>query len=396
METHTAAWKRKNMKYEEASHRFLQGDEEEAKIRDRERFVSAINGGRAFSGVIARSNEMVERRRKQQLEAKQREEENRQGHEFKARPLHIADEDWQTIQGRQTVRREQRVQLRKEMMSSISHLPRRMAMHAQKQKETVAVATDGRLNESEIRKKVRSVPPEKIRQILSRRQQRWDSQLQANKRTKKPLVPQVLPMEEREKLWRQRAQERTSRERPQSSSAYQSKQGNGIGRKKKRTRLAHTHVVPRTTTNFQMKTAHMQARREEESNAVKQEQDKETARHAQEQVTGKRLAQVMARMDREQARLAKRDTVEEANKKARESRERYRKALLENKRKLEQAMKEAPTLWERHDAEMRREMAKRFALRRVAERVLGTGDWRGNTAAEKLFDEEERAILSLF
>lgn len=64
-----------------------------------------------------------------------------------------------------------------------------------------------------------------------------------------------------------------------------------------------------------------------------------------------------------------------------------------------QAARDAPTLWERHDAELRKEEAKRVALSTIAERVFGsTGkdcdNWRGS-AAEKLFDEEERALLGL-
>lgn len=54
-----------------------------------------------------------------QVDAEDKEEENRRSCEFKARPLHIADEDWQTIQNRQIVRRKQRNQMRKQMVSDI-------------------------------------------------------------------------------------------------------------------------------------------------------------------------------------------------------------------------------------------------------------------------------------
>lgn len=66
-----------------------------------------------------------------------------------------------------------------------------------------------------------------------------------------------------------------------------------------------------------------------------------------------------------------------------------------------QASRDAPTLWERHDAELRKEEAKRVALSTIAERVFGAAstdaeneNWRGR-AAEKIFDEEERAVLGL-
>lgn len=64
-----------------------------------------------------------------------------------------------------------------------------------------------------------------------------------------------------------------------------------------------------------------------------------------------------------------------------------------------QATRDAPTLWERHDAEVRKEAAKRIALSTIAEKVFGAGSvgaeresWRGS-GVDKLFDEEERALL---
>lgn len=41
--------------------------EEELQARDRERFILSVTEGAEFSGVIARSNEMVERRRKRMV-----------------------------------------------------------------------------------------------------------------------------------------------------------------------------------------------------------------------------------------------------------------------------------------------------------------------------------------
>lgn len=142
-------------------------------------------------------------------------------------------------------------------------------------------------------------------------------------------------MEEREKVYRQRAQERAQREQAQSSSACQSKRTNETRRKKNRKNSA-APVVPGTTANFQMKISQVRAKREKESDDLRREKRKETARHVLEQVTSKRLAQVMARIDRQQGRLARRDTAEEAHERASESRARYRNALAENRQKLEQ------------------------------------------------------------
>lgn len=38
-------------------------DEEESRTKDRVRFIAAINSGREFSGVMARSHDMLKRRR---------------------------------------------------------------------------------------------------------------------------------------------------------------------------------------------------------------------------------------------------------------------------------------------------------------------------------------------
>jgi len=65
-----------------------------------------------------------------------------------------------------------------------------------------------------------------------------------------------------------------------------------------------------------------------------------------------------------------------------------------------QAKRDAPTLWERHDAEIRKEEAKRIALSTIAERVFGSSkgadreDWRGS-AVRTIFDAEESAMLGL-
>eukprot|EP00752_Nemacystus_decipiens_P010028 g8941.t1 len=153
-------------------------DEEETRTKDRARLIAAVNGGREFSGVIARSHDMLRRRRQRIVDAEEQAEESRKSHEFKARPLHIADEDWQTIQNRQT-------------MSSMSRLPKRMAMHELQRKAAAAGATA--IAEKEATQTTRSkscASPEQIRQVLSRRQRLWDQQLLAAKRTKEPVVPQ--------------------------------------------------------------------------------------------------------------------------------------------------------------------------------------------------------------
>lgn len=67
-----------------------------------------------------------------------------------------------------------------------------------------------------------------------------------------------------------------------------------------------------------------------------------------------------------------------------------------------QATAHRPTLWERHDEDIRKEMAKRAALSSLAERVFkfgaaggDGGQWKTGAAIDNIFDEEERAALGL-
>ena len=71
----------------------------------------------------------------------------------------------------------------------------------------------------------------------------------------------------------------------------------------------------------------------------------------------------------------------------------------------EQVTADRPTLWQQHDAELRKETAKRMALSLVAERVFRTGPtidstadsahWKRGSAAYKIFDEEEMAVMGM-
>ena len=69
----------------------------------------------------------------------------------------------------------------------------------------------------------------------------------------------------------------------------------------------------------------------------------------------------------------------------------------------EQVTADRPTLWEQHDAELRKETAKRMALSLIAEKVFRTGPtsttdsshWKRGSAADKIFDEEEMAVMGM-
>lgn len=147
---------------------------------------------------------------------------------------------------------------------------------------------------------------------------------------------QVLPMEEREKVYRQRAQLRAKREKDKSYWASQRLEEETKRKKEKAAIPAQAPVIPRTTQKCLTKKAQVQARQKRESDDIKREERKEKARHARQLEVGRALAEVMRRIDRQQGRLAPRETDQDAQLKARESHERYHQALKDNKIKLEQ------------------------------------------------------------
>lgn len=78
--------------------------------------------------------------------------------------------------------------------ASSSRLPRRMAMHALQQNTTNIDAASRRRQapaEGGVSSSGRCVAPDRIREVLARKQQRWDQQLASTQRKKKPVVPQV-------------------------------------------------------------------------------------------------------------------------------------------------------------------------------------------------------------
>ncbi|CAM9297218.1 unnamed protein product [Ascophyllum nodosum] len=400
MEVHTIAWKKRVQQQKEHDLR-MKLEEQGAKEKDRERFAAGLKEGTAFCGVIARSNEMMERRRKKIMESETRDEATRRSYQFKARPVHITDEDWRTIQERQETRRKERCKLRQEKVLRESRLPSRMEKHAKKKKAVGSgEAGDEISNPVETRPTSGSklLAPERIREMMARKQRLWDKRLAAARLKKKPVVPKTLPMEEREKMYRERAKERAQRERQRVDAARQLEEKERHRRREKAF-AARVPVAPRTTHSFLLKTAQVQARINQARDDAKREEQRRLELRAQQRETGRALMEVMKDIDGQQGRLDYRDADRRAKQKARENTINYRNALKENRVRLEKSIAGWPTLLEQHDAAMRKATAKRVALSRVAERVVQSesagAHWRRGSATDRLFDQEERAMLGI-
>lgn len=92
-------------------------------------------------------------------------------------------------------------------MASNSSLPSRMALHAHQRKATAAIDANVRRGREKGRDHAatasgKSTLPSEIREVLARKQRRWDRQLATAKRKKKPVVPQVFTCTPREEFAR--------------------------------------------------------------------------------------------------------------------------------------------------------------------------------------------------
>ncbi|CAM9478407.1 unnamed protein product, partial [Chrysoparadoxa australica] len=206
MELHAAARLSKEKQRKEDEIRRKQ-EELEAHNEDRERFLRSLTYGKAFTGVLKRSQEMLDRKLAKQEQKRREEEAEAATCEFKAKAVHIADEDWKTIQDRQQIRRKQRVELRKAQLLRMARMPGRMAAHqiAQAQKSEPSSARGSVGSAGSSKKPKQSLPPEKVRLVLERKQRQWAAQLAARKRANKPTIPVKMALEEREQIYRRKA-----------------------------------------------------------------------------------------------------------------------------------------------------------------------------------------------
>lgn len=66
---------------------------------------------------------------------------------------------------------------------------------------------------------------------------------------------------------------------------------------------------------------------------------------------------------------------------------------------FQQATGNRLSLWEQHDAAVRKGEAKRVALTTIAEKVFQVGSdgahWKRGSAADRIFDQEEKAALGI-
>jgi hypothetical protein len=373
-------------------------EEEEAASAERERFARSVRSGRPFEGVIDRSERMLTRRRMKEEKAELELSAALSANKFKAQPAVILDQDWHAIEEKDRIRRAQRVEMRKAQLLRMSSMPKRMAAHEVGKRARSTEVNHGRVSPRSSKvapssdQRTRTLSPEKVREQLERRQKQWDKRMAAAKRAPSATVPPSLPLEEREREYRSkaaaRAAARNERERREKEQAKEEM-------RRDRERLMNMPVpsAPRTTYSAMLKAQGV--REKLEAARAAQERTAKLDMHRAKQHKEFSSIVTEALKGAERNRAGEITSVSSAARAAAAGMK-FKEALKENKERIRAVQKNRPTLWERHDLELRKEAAKREALTSIARSVYGGAHgWEKAAVKDALFDEEEQAILGI-
>lgn len=396
MELHELAWRAKRDKeaLEAAS---AANQIEEDKRNARLRLIKSVQHGKPFEGVIARSQEMLNRRRSsvQAADIAKVQEEMEKSSGFKAKPIHAnGGEDWVAMRERQAVQRAQRVELRKAELLKMSQLPQRMALHAEKEKNatksTSTLPAGGTPTSSTI---VKPRPePAQVRESLDRQHRKWEAILAAKKVTHNKVRPPTLPIEERGKEYALKAEERRKAKELAEKVEKESLQAQEAEKRKKAMSVS-VPVVPRTTFSHMLKARETQDKLDKEAKEAERTQARDAMRKERQTTISKQLA---AAVRENQSNTGDKigTSAGDAAKRAAEAARKFQRDLKDNAKRLAESVQNRPNLVERHDVAIRKEVARKETLSAIAQSVYGGGTgWKTAALKDGLFDDEELAIL---
>lgn len=144
-------------------------------------------------------------------------------------------------------------------------------------------------------------------------------------------------MQERDKIYKQRAQQRTQHQLEKLSNARE-REEEEKRRRQAKAFIAPVPLVPRTTNSVFMKMKKVQHKLMREADDARRKAERQrTWRHRQSEI-GRSLSAVINRINRQQGRQARRQTDEEIKLRAREYHRKYRTTLSDNKAKMDQVL----------------------------------------------------------
>jgi hypothetical protein len=393
MELHSLSWKSRQQQHlqKQAAEKLA---EEAAARAARASFLRSKECGKPFDGVLARSQEMLDRR-SAKMEAHRVQQSAAIATSFKAKPVALADEDWNTLQERAALKRKQRVEMRKAQLLAMSKAPQRMAMHALEtaKQQDITHTKQQMSSTSETYLPTVKAPrpdPATVREMLEKRQAAWTAQLAARKQTSVPVVCLKLPLEERAEVYKQKAAERSQR-KEEKAAAEKRVAAEEEQQRRIRIMSAPVPAAPRSTMSHMLKAKETQSRARSEAAEKERNDARDHMRATRQQAISADLAAAVRDTERER----KINSTQQAER-VKAEQERYRTTLKENRAKVDEIARTQPSLLQRHDQQLAKETARSATLSAIAQCVYGKkqGDtWHQQPGTTSIFDDAEQAVL---
>ena len=331
-------------------------------------------------------------RRALRLEAEARE---RDGATFKAKEFCGAKKDgptWEEVYAEEEMKRSQRAQRRAESARRKQQAPS-SARFAQPLLKSRASSL---ANEEEMEKKKKKKPaPEEVVKQLDEARERWRRALERAKvGGRSGTVPvDVFGKREAEAAQRSKEREHQKQIREDHRLEEERKQAEAIeAKRKKACSKTHDLATARQTYSSYLKTQAVRERLRRQREEADQEERVSKDRQKRLDDAGKRLARELRHSDQERKVRLETLLCEAASKK-----DAFRKQLTDNKQKLADVAKQAPSLMARLSLRTAKEKARAKALKQIANIVYGSADldWNKVHMDMDIFDDDEKLLLNI-
>lgn len=391
-------------------------EEEKYLLELKEKQLRASMNGKSFDEMFRRQEEAKkkneDKKKKEQLlelekKRKEREElaKKKKEKEYLMATAIGTGTSWQEAQQLEEQRRKERIERRKQELLMISALPQSIEENlnrANSKKATLTMEQEAAAMQAKANSQFRADDPAKVRARLEKKQRAWEQALERKKeelkeeslaksrRGSKESVPVAhkLPIEIRNEEYKAR---REARKKEQEEKEQRELAKKKAEEKAKRDKILNTKLPEaslKETIAHKKRLEKLKKEREAEEEARK----KEAAKERRKQIEMKEAAALlsMAIKDRdEQLRQTNdhyelRATDQMAHEAAVRAREEYRAKLRENKRRIQESLKNRKSLLQRHDEDMAKKTAVTTALKKVAKTVHDVGETVGNDDEDDL------------
>jgi hypothetical protein len=393
----------------------VEAEEEEAVKRLRR------STGRAPKNLLRREEEARQRKSKLAEDMRAIEEEDRDRHRFRARPVNAAAPPHargaNAFDGSEMAEemRKQRIARRADDLMRSAELPPRMKLWEEINKSKQGggggggrgARGTGRGGEQR-RGGARSFRAKRAPNF-AQLQKQWDNTLHNARGQAKATVPEPFMLCSKERLAAEE-QHRRARQDKQEAKAQRAAEERAAAEAARRERLMSSgpQGPPAMTRSMELKVGVVQARREQEAQCEAAAAAELAELHAKWREAGVHVGKELEQGDRERrakcpgfVELPAGDAMSAAaRQRAAAARREFKQALAKAKARVAAARAAAPSLLQRHEDAMALEEAKRKAVTAIAKALYGGADFEAQQAAmeadeyaDELFDEDERVLM---